>query len=142
MREIKFRGKRIDNNEWIYGYLIYDYDMADDYVPFIIWKDEKYLGGSGEEQIIEHTIGQYTGLKDKNGKEIYEGDIIQHLYEYSDITDRYLVDWDEEELRYVFQNLSNRNNFCALEDMYDDYYGNYAIEVIGNIYDNLELLEG
>jgi len=72
MRKIKFRGKRKDNNKWIYGYLLYDYNGADEYVPFITWKDDSYLGGMGEEEIQEDTIGMFTGLYDKNNIEMYE----------------------------------------------------------------------
>lgn len=169
-REIKFRGKELETGQWIYGKLIENKNKGEGYhyiAPFDIIpyaennkqtikeggypdydeKDYSHCWKEREAIIISiikvdsKTIGQYTGLHDKNGKEIYEGDIIQHWYEYSDITDRYLVDYDEDELRYVFQNLSNRNNFIALEDLYDEDYGNYAIEVIGNIYDNPELLE-
>lgn len=43
-REIKFRGKRIDNGEWVCGYLHFDFNYADEYVPFISWKDDSYLG--------------------------------------------------------------------------------------------------
>ncbi len=43
-RTIKFRGKRIDNDEWVYGYLFFDFNCADEYVPFISWKDDSYLG--------------------------------------------------------------------------------------------------
>lgn len=65
MREIKFRAKCAINDEWIYGYLFYDYNNLDEYVPFITYKCEAFLGGTNEQQVIPETIGQYTGLHDK-----------------------------------------------------------------------------
>lgn len=74
MREIKFRGKRKDNGEWVYGYLTCN-------IP-LIFNDKL-----GSYTVYESTVGQYTGLKDKNGKEIYEGDKIslhQFLFDGSE----------------------------------------------------------
>lgn len=56
-REIKFRGKRIDNDEWVYGYLHFEFNCTDEYVPFISWKDSSYLEDIGEEEINIKTIG-------------------------------------------------------------------------------------
>jgi len=138
MREIKFR--------------IYDKELKETHIERLqdLCEDDYWYDGETEVWSVlkdcndkqERFVAlQYTGLKDKNGKEIYEGDIVQHFYEYSDVTDRYLVDYDEDELSYVFQKLSNKNNFIALEDLYDEDYGDYAVEIIGNIYQNPELLE-
>ena len=136
MREIKFRIWDTENKEML---KVQELDFEPTFFGGrIAIRPDQYSDYFDTEDMI---LMQYTGLKDKNGKEIYEGDIVQHLYEFSDVTDRYLIDYDEDDLSYVFQNISNKNRFIALEDLYDEDYGDYAIEVIGNIYENPELLE-
>ena len=115
MRTIKFRGKRVDNGEWLYGDLM-TYD--NDYVICDV-DDGGYL------PIVRETVGQFTGLYDKNGTEIYEGDIVNcwggewvfGVWEYLEIIE--ILD-----IREMFE-LTNVN-----------WEG---IEIIGNIHDNKEI---
>lgn len=116
MRTIKFRGKNIETGEWVYGFYTRGGYVKEDgivEVRHIIHSDILY-------DVEKHTIGQFTGLTDKNGVEIYEGDILH----FSDGS-QHVVMWDEYEC-----------GFNIVE------YGIYLCEVIGNIYDNPELLKG
>ena len=126
MRNIKFRGKTgtTEGKKWVYGYLYKIKSFfSEDYQYFI--KNEHLQ----ETSVDEDTIGQYTGLKDENGKEIYEGDIVYILPE----DERGIIRWDNETARYVviYDNI--------ISD-FDNWYGK-DLEVIGNIYDNKNLLE-
>lgn len=125
MREIKFRGKRIDNGEWVVGDLRYSENSI------AVACDIRHFGiGYDIYSVSPETVGQFTGLKDKNGKEIYEDDFIQ-----TDNSDVYLVTWVDCTLSYVAIGVIDNLNIISLCDLLDN-----AIEVIGNRHDNPELL--
>lgn len=115
MREIEFRGKRKDNQEWIYGGIT---------LPYFGDRDYSIVEEFGSYPVIETTIGQYTGLKDKNKVKIYEKDIIKFA--------KYIGTVNYEYGSFIITNNIGDLSHCQEKDL----------EVIGNIYDNLELLKG
>ena len=128
MREIKFRGICKNSIKWVYGYFVnYARVNRDGFFETIITLDNDRCE-SKPHLVLKETVGQFTGLHDKNGKEIYEGDIVC-------LTDR------PKPVPVVFK------EGCFYTP---DVGGNYRlggwdknrIEVIGNIYENPELLEG
>ena len=159
MREIKFRGKRKDNGQWVFGGYhqwitrqicpIGDDNLEPEDIKDVIitdsfadWNMPKSMQAV---EILPETLGQYTGLKDKNGKEIYEGDIIE------------CVSWNEffsndgkpmealrRKMKVVFYNgaFKMKETFsCGVPSHYWDIICNGDVEIIGNTYDNPELLE-
>lgn len=121
MREILFRGKRKDNGEWVYGYLVKMFGVLN-----IIGKDNENI----VYEIIPETVGQFTGLTNKNGKKIFEGDIVQGYW-----NTKFLIFFDLCCLQF-------RAKLSDGTEKDIDYYGDSKkIEVIGNIYDNPALLE-
>lgn len=136
MREIRFRGKRLSDGKWVYG--SYQADVLCLGKHTIIYGDLE--GFYCEDEVDPETVGQYTGLKDKNGKEIYEGDIIKsEKMEYSEsghfvgMTD-VLGIVEFEDGRFLIHLESG-----ARPDL---SFGLSFHKIIGNVYENPELLKG
>ena len=121
MREILFRGKRISNSKWVEGFMYsqhFPLEFRDDF--YIRCYDTDYL-------VIPETVGQYTGLTDKNGVRIFEGDIVDYIS--SDVIG------------------NPKTGTIIVEDMtdYDTMiYLNHSeeLQIIGNIHDNPDILKG
>lgn len=144
MRTIKFRGKRVDNGEWVYGGFARRCRGA---IPVILDSDESSVTFR---VVLPETVGQFTGLLDKNGTEIYEGDVLQRIpnEQYSDATgipldmlredigeggDLVFVRYDESQSSVMYLSLSRKFNVHWLNTQY--------FTIIGNIHDNPELLK-
>ena len=147
MREILFRGKNTDNDKWKYGSLLSPNEFNE--IPYIVYID--YLNEYGEigeisVSVIPETVGQYTGLVDKNGRKIFEGDIVKTHYANAQKSD------------FIEQVVFHNGKFCAYfsnqlckqwANLYDgtehlpqdkSVYMD-SVEVIGNIHDNPEILK-
>lgn len=115
MRETLFRGKRVDNGEWTEGYFFKSWDKV-----FLLW------GMTGDcpnmEEVVPETIGQFTGLCDKNGKKIFEGDIVE-----SPNGTQGFVEWQNAECAFL---VNIGDDWQTMDDC--------PYEVVGNIYDNKE----
>ena len=131
MRTIKFRGKSIDGKEWLYGDLVHSFDISR--CAILVANKTSY----DECEVIPMSVGPFTGLMDKNGAEIYEGDIVK---------------WEKDGLLYVVKFWAGMF-YASVKECNDGIFGGFPLhaltehkdrkcKIAGNIFDNPELLKG
>lgn len=135
-REILFRGKRVDNGEWIEG----NYNLLEigsNLVPIIIPFQNLVKAMMSDVfmyQVDLSTVGQYTDLTDRNGVRIFEGDIV-NVKTISGSFINYVITWFNSDLCWVMQSLKDTSVKFRLRSCWE-------FEVVDNIHDNPELLKG
>ena len=141
MREILFRGKRIDNGEWVYGAFVPD-ALEQTHGEMVTWgfirryQPNRTVESVEMIEVHRYTIGQYTGLHDKNGKRIFEGDIVKVHDAYKQYSE------PNHEFTGVVE-FDNASFLINQDDCVKHYrWMDYECEVVSNIHDNPELLKG
>ena len=125
MREILFRGKRVDNGEWVKGWLCSSTFLNNTITTILV---PCKIFGFDMVEVDPETVGQFTGLTDKNGKKIFEGDILNCITSDFDGSDKYVYNFKITDIT-GYERMGFLD-FC------------YEIEIISNIHDNPELLKG
>lgn len=145
MREILFRGKRVDNGEWIEGHLIWCEDgrarITPSHTDIFCYEMDESIIQTVAHRVVPETVEQYTGLTDKNGTKIFEGDIVKEYLEslkeigFNKGFDFGKVFWYSKDVQFLRTSKVFIDDAAILSD-------SHKYEVIGNIHDNPELLEG
>ena len=133
MREILFRGKRVDNGEWAQGYVYQIWESV-----YILWGMTN--GVPNMIEVIPETVGQYTGLTDKHGVKIFEGDIVKGRHWTQRLDGgpyrfhEWRVDWSEKSGLIIFKDSPTSTARLSIHDFLDFD----EVEVIGNIHEQEE----
>lgn len=133
-RTIRFRGKRITDGEWIYGDFFRNRGLA------FIAEDgvvENHLASWKDYNVTPDTVGQYTGLHDAQGKEIYEGDVIES--NKNGVPTRHLIAYNHLEAAFIAELIGTHISIGRIRQCWIDQYEK---RIVGNIHDNPEMLKG
>lgn len=123
MRTIKFKAKRLDNGEWVKGDLVH----STSYVG-ISYPSDEFSDVPIVHRVDPKTVCQFTGLKDCEGKEIWEGDLVNERYDIASIDNLYEVVYIEEEGNFAFKDIDNADNYQPFVNLVDTF-------VVGNKFD-------
>jgi uncharacterized phage protein (TIGR01671 family) len=137
MRDILFKGKRKDNGEWICGYYVKSRYYEGGTIHLIVDTENEYDdydGFSLQYEIDPDTLCQYTGLTDRNGTKIFESDIVTSTEFCPDNEGYGVIQWHDDEAMFVVE-----DDNCYYD--FDHIFGG-ELEVIGNVFDNPELIRG
>ena len=141
MREILFKAKEVDSGEWVEGYLVrIDEEtcfIASEYDILAAYTDNRGTYDGWMSAIDPETICQYTGLTDKNGNKIWENDVVRYEDDLSNMLKEDLIVWNETHAAFTRLHKSK----MGLQYLYIDEFIASNSEVIGNIFDNPELLK-
>lgn len=142
MREIKFRGKRLDNGEWIYGSLLVSHFKDDKKERYFI---TQFSGNyTFEHEVDPNTVGQFTGLRDKNGRDIWEGDIFKE--DGNGIVRSVFrvpggLAFEDNPVSFGYDHRAPVYPYSSIAEMQSVSWLSQCCEVIGNIHDDPELLK-
>lgn len=139
MREILFRGNKVANGEWVEGYYNYISEGEGTYDREQHFIQTEYKGRFGMcWEVNPDTVGQFTGMYDKNGRKIFEGDIVRTKFGRLCI-----VRWFSSPMYscWDLKAIETTSNLAFPRPVYTDLYKKDNLEIVGNIYDNPELME-